>query len=206
MDPGGRSVASDGMPSRPDEAGWLRGREMRWVPAIAVFVVIATVTAGGYVVAGILTAPAGRPVGFPGLVSVQPLSGWEPAGEVSAEGRPATRLTRGSGTLAIVDWGPSPGDAESLATAVVDDLLVPTFSQLSVSDRLAAVTLADGTLGVRFTFVGVDTQAGGAIEGEVTTVVDPAGRGVAFVGLVPEGQLSFVDGDLHTMIHRAEVI
>jgi hypothetical protein len=206
MDPGGRPVAADRMPWRPDEAGWLRGREMRWIPAMAVLVVIAIVSLGGYVVAGVLDAPAGPPIGFPGLVSVQPLSGWEPAATVSAGGRPAKRLTRGSGTLAIVDWGLSPGDADALATSVVDELLVPTFSQLSVSDRLEPILLSDGTPGVRFSFVGVDAQSGGAVEGEVTTVVDPAGSGIAFVGLVPEGQLSFVDGDLHTMVERAEVI
>jgi len=177
-----------------------------WGPAVAVLVVITIVSLGGYVVAGILASPAGPPVGFPGLVSVQPLSGWEPAAAVSAGGRPAKRLTRGSGTLAIVDWGPSPGDADALATSVVEELLVPTFSQLSVSDRLEPILLSDGTPGVRFSFVGVDAQSGGAVEGEVTTVVDPAGSGIAFVGLVPEGQLSFVDGDLHTMVERAEVI
>lgn len=206
MDPGAASAHTDGPPARLDEAAWLQGRERRWLPAIVVLVVMVAVTLGGYVAVAFLATPVGDPVGFPGLVSVQPLSGWQPADPGAVQGRPLVQLGRGSAALAIVDWGTSPGDADALAGAVVDELLAPTLTRLSVSDRLEPVVLLDGTPGARFTFVGVDEQAGGAVEGEVTTVVDAAGRGVVFVALVPEGQLSFVDGDIHTMIERAEVV
>ncbi len=192
-------------PQRPDEAAWLHRRERAWLPALAVLAVIGFATFGGYVAAGALAQPQGPPVGFPGLVEVQPLSGWEQAPPGTLESRPFVAVTRGNGTLVILDWGIAPGDAGSLARAVVDELLGPSFAQLTVSDRLEGVTLADGTPGSRFTFVGSDPDTGGSVEGEVTTVVDPSGRGVVFIGLAPEGLLAFIDGDLHTMVEQARV-
>ena len=44
-----------------------------------------------------------------------------------------------------------------------------------------------------------------SIEGEVTVVVTPSGHGVVFNGWAPEGLLSFVRGDIHTMVLRAQV-
>lgn len=192
------------IPDRPDEAAWLRSRERRWLPTLIVFAVIVAVTAGGYVVAALLATPAGPPVGFPGVVSVQPIAGWGSAGSGTAGGRPTVSVSRGNGTLVVVDWGPAT-DPRTLAVDVVEAVLRPELSQLSVSDQLEPVTLADGTTGVRFRFVGVDPDSGGSVEGEVTTAVTPSGRGVVFIGLAPEGQLAFVDGDLHTMIDRARV-
>ena len=119
--------------------------------------------------------------------------------------RPVVRLTRGSGTLAVVAWGPFAGDPASLATEVRDELLAESLERLSVSDRLTAVSLDGGAPGQRFTFVGIDVESGGAVEGEVTAVVSPEGQGVVFVGLAPEGLLAFVDGDLHTMVADAVV-
>jgi hypothetical protein len=194
----------DAVPDRPDEAAWLRARERRWLPVLAVFGVIAFTTLGGYVAAALLATPAGPPVGFPGVVSVQPIAGWETAGPGSTEGHPYVILTRGIGTLVVVDWGPAT-DAESLSVDVVKELLGAEFEQLSVSDELEPVILADGTIATRFRFVGVDPQNGGSIEGEVTVVVTPSGRGVVFIGLAPEGQLAFIGGDLRTMVDKAQV-
>jgi hypothetical protein len=192
------------IPDRPDEAAWLRRRERRWLPTVIVLAVIVLVTAGGYVVAALLATPAGPPIGFPGVVSVQPIAGWGPAGTGSVQGHPYVSLSRGNGTLIIMDWGEA-DDADALAVDLVEDVLQPDLSQLSVSDELQPVTLADGSEGVRFRFVGVDPDSGGSVEGEVTVVVTATGRGVAFIGLAPEGQLAFVDGDLHTMIDHATV-
>ena len=69
------------IPLRPDEAPGVARRERRWWPLLAVAAVILVVVFGGYVTAGALAEPAGPPVGFPGVVSVRPLSGWEFAGE-----------------------------------------------------------------------------------------------------------------------------
>jgi hypothetical protein len=195
-------------PPRPDaSAAWLRRStpQRRWWPALAVAGVVLVTTIGGFVAAAALSVPAGPPVGVPGVVSVQPLSGWEPADPGTAAGRPFVRLTRGSGTLAVVAWGPFAGDAASLAAEMRDELLGESLERLSVSDQLTGVSLDDGTAGVRFTFVGIDADSGSAVEGEVTTVVSPEGQAVVFVGLAPEGLLAFVDGDLHTMVAAAVV-
>jgi hypothetical protein len=194
-------------PPRPDASAWMRraapGR--RWWPAFAVAGVVLVTTLGGFVAAAALSDPAGPPVGVPGVVSVQPLSGWEPAEPGTVVNRPFVRLTRGSGTLAVVAWGPFAGDPASLATEVRDELLGESLERLSVSDRLTTVSLDGGATGQRFTFVGIDAESGGAVEGEVTAVVSPDGQAVVFVGLAPEGLLAFVDGDLHTMVAAAVV-
>ena len=194
-------------PPRPDASAWMRegvpGR--RWWPVFAVAGVVLVTTLGGFVAAAALSDPAGPPVGVPGVVSVQPLSGWEPADPGAVAGRPSVRLTRGSGTLVVVGWGPSAGDASALAREVRDELLGESLEQLSVSDRLTSVALAGGAVGQRFTFVGIDADSGGAVEGEVTAVVTPEGQGVVFLGLAPEGLLAFIDGDLHTMVAAAAV-
>jgi hypothetical protein len=194
------------MPMRPDRRSRQQRRERPWLPVIALSAVIAIATMGGYVVAALLATPAGAPVGFPGLVSLQPLAGWVSAGPGSANGKPTVVLTRGNGNLVVVDWGSTPSASDGLADEVVDELLVPSFTQLSVSERPEAIALDDGTPGSMFTFVGIDPRNGGPVEGHVVTVVDEAGHGVVFLGLAPEGQLRFVDGDLTTMIDRAEVI
>ena len=187
------------------EQGERHRLERRWLPMLAVLAVMAVATLGGFVVAAALSKPAGPPVGFPGLVQVQPLSGWEPASPDFLDGRSFVRLTRGSGTLLVLDWGASPSDPRILARTVVDEALTPSFAQVTVSQRLSSVVLADGTPGARFTFVGTDAESGGSVEGEITAAVGLSGRAVVFVGLAPEGLLAFVDGDLHTMVDQAEV-
>ena len=192
-------------PPRPDASAWMRegapGR--RFWPVFAVAGVVLATTLGGFVASAALSDPAGPPVGVPGAVSVQPLSGWEPADPGAAAGRPYVRLTRGSGTLVVVGWGPFAGDAVALAGEVRDELLAESLEQLSVSDRLTSVALDGGAVGQRFTFVGIDADSGGAVEGEVTAVVSREGQGVVFLGLAPEGLLAFIDDDLHTMVAAA---
>jgi hypothetical protein len=178
--------------------------DRRWLPPAAVLVVVLVTTLGGFVAAAALAEPTGPPVSIPGVVSVRPLTGWELAAPGSVGDRPFVRVTRGSGTLAAVTWGPS-ADAEALAVEVHDELLGESLDQLSVSDVLVPVTLDQGLEGRRFTFVGIDAESAAAVEGEVTTVISPDGQGVVFVGLAPEGLLAFVDGDIHTMVRRAIV-
>lgn len=174
----------------------------RWLPAFAVLGVLVATSLGGFVVSAALSEPVGVPVSIPGEVSVQPLSGWEPTDAGVFSGRPVVRLTRGSGTLTLVAWGPVVGDAASLAAEVVDVLLRDQLDRLSVSEALTPAAVG-GVEGGRFTFVGIDRGTGVAVEGEITTAVTLAGRGVVFVGLAPEGSLAFVDDDLHAMISAA---
>lgn len=194
-------------PPRPDASVSMRRAtpSHRWLPTVAVLGVVTMTTLGGFVVSAVLSEPVGPPVSISGVVTVQPLSGWEPAeGGLVAE-RPIVRITRGSGTLAAVAWGPVVGGAETLAAEVVDELLRDDLDRLTVSELLTPVTLDQGLEGQRFTFVGIDRASGSAVEGEVTTVVAPGGEGVVFVGVAPGGSLAFVDGDLHTMIAAASL-
>jgi hypothetical protein len=177
----------------------------RWLPTVAVAIVILATTMGGWVLAAALARPAGPPVGFPGVVSVQPLSGWEEAGRQEVGGAPSVRLTRGGGNLDVVAVTPFTGTSEDLAGAYVDRVLRSQLDQLSVSHRTSSVTLDDGLQGLRFTYVGVASGTSQSIEGEVTVVVDAAGNGVVFDGWAPEGLLVYVEGDQHTMVSRAEV-
>ena len=191
-------------PIRPDAPGSRRspGTAGRWIPAATVLGVLVVTSLGGFVVSAVLAEPAGPPVSIPGEVSVQPLRGWEPTDAGVISGRPVVRLTRGSGTLALVAWGPVAGDAASLADEVVGVLLNDELDRLSVSQALTSV-VAGGVEGRRFTFVGIDRGTGVAVEGEITAAVTIGGRGVVFVGLAPEGSLAFVDDDLHAMISAA---
>jgi hypothetical protein len=194
-------------PPRPDASASMHGvaAGRRWWPVFAVAGVVLVTTLGGFVAAAALSDPAGPAVGLPGAVSVRPLSGWEPADRGATAGRASVRLTRGNGTLVVVDWGPFEGDAAALAEEAPVELLGASLEQLSVSDQLTSVPLDAGLVGQRFAFVGLDGEPGVAVEGEITTVVSPDGRGVVFVGLAPEGLLAFIDGDLHTMIAAATV-
>lgn len=194
-------------PPRSDAALAMRRAtpDRRWLPVFAVLVVVTMATVGGFVVSAALSESAGPPVSIAGVVSVQPLSGWEPAEAGVVAERPIVRITRGSGTLAIVAWGPVPGDSESLAADVVDELLRDQLDRLTVSELLTTVTLDEGLEAQRFTFVGIDRTTGAAVEGEVTAVIALGGEGVVFVGLAPGGLLAFVDGDLHTMIAAASL-
>ncbi len=193
-------------PVRPDTSRSTRppGTAARWLPASAVLGVLIVTSFGGFAVSAALSEPAGPPVSIPGEVSVQPLRGWEPTEAGVISGRPVVRVTRGSGTLAVVAWGSVAGDPASLAIEVVEVLLRDQLDQLSVSEELSSVT-AGGLEGQRFTFVGIDRGTGVAVEGEITAVVTPAGRGVVFLALAPEGSLAFVDEDLRAMISMASL-
>lgn len=189
-------------PRRPDEAVPLAPAR-RWIAPLVVLLVIVAVVAGGYVVFAALAEPTGPPVGVEGVVSIQPLSGWEVAGQGRSDGHVYTRLSRGSGTLDVVAWGAA-GDADTLASDY-RSVLQSQLSQLQVSDDLEPVVLKDGTAGVRFRYVGVVADTGATVEGVVTCVVTPDGQGVVFDGWAPEGMLSFVDGDLESMVDRAVI-
>jgi hypothetical protein len=189
-------------PRRPDEAA-PRPTRWRWLAPGFVLTTIVGMVLGGYVVFAMLAEPIGGPVGFPGVVTIQPLSGWEVAGRGSIEGRPFARVSRGSGTLDVVDWG-QVGDPADLA-AEYRDALGSQLAQLQVSNRLTPVTLENGSQGVEFGYVGVVRDTGGSIEGIVTTVVTPQGVGVVFDRWGPERMLAFVDGDIASMVDEAVI-
>jgi hypothetical protein len=184
--------ASSGMRSRPS-----------WRPSLVVVGVLLVLTLGGWIVAAALAEPAGQPVGFPGLVTVQPLSGWQSAGEREVPGASLVRLTRGGGNLDIVAFQPQGEDGRTLATRYVNSVLRTQLDRLSVSNRFSDIALQDGTQGLRFTYAGVAIETGQSIEGEVTVAFTPSGNAVVFDAWAAEGLFSYAQGDLHTMIARA---
>jgi hypothetical protein len=177
-------------------------RDRAWLPTIAVASVIVLLVFGGFVVAAALSEPAGPPVTVGRAVTVQPLTGWEALAPGETGGLPADRITRGGGNLDVVVAPFYANGARSLANEYADRVLRSQLSSLSVSGDLTTVSLGQALLGERFTYVGV-TDTGASVEGEVTVTVTQSGAGVVFDGWAPEGLLSFVDGDIHTMIDRA---
>jgi hypothetical protein len=192
-------------PARPDAAPGAPRRARRWLPALGALATIVVIVAGGYVTAAALSEPAGPPVGFVGVVSVRPLSGWVVADRDRMGDVPFVRLTRGSGSLDVVAFAAFDGLGGDLAVTYRDEILTAQLGQLSVSRDLVRVRIRSGLEGLRFAYVGVGGETGVSIEGEVTVVVTPSGAGVVFDGWAPEGLLSFVLSDIRTMVERAEV-
>ena len=186
-------------PSRPDTAPDARPPSRGSGATLAVLGVILVVVLGGYVVAAVLSEPAGPPVGIAGVVSIRPLSGWVVAD--TPNGGPGVNVTRGSGNLDTTVF-PGSADMRRLADRYIE-VLSGELSQLSVSRQLSAVRLSSGLRGVRFGYIGVVAGTGTSIEGEVT-VVTMSGHGVVFDGWAPAGLLSFVRSDIDTMIDQAE--
>jgi hypothetical protein len=198
------ATTSNAPPPRPDGSDVFRGPHGRWWPTFAVLGVILVVVTGGYVVAAALSEPVGRPVDVGGVVRLQPLGGWQDTGHLNVGGFPFVRLTRGSGNLDTLVVPGAGGPAVTLATDYVDKVLGSQLRRLSVSDRPEVVTLGSGQEAVRLSYVGL-TDTGTSIEGEVTALVTPNGDGVIFDGWAPEGLLTFVDGDIDTMVDEAVI-
>lgn len=195
-----------GAPTRPDVPADARRPARGGWGTIAVVAVILAVVLGGYVAAAALSEPVGQPVGIAGAVSIRPLSGWVFAGEgTGLDGAPFVQLTRGSGNLLVTVRDPFRGHTDTLAQAYRDSVLAERLSQLSVSRSLETVRLRAGLSGVRFAYVGVIADTGTSVEGEVTVVVTASGHGIVFDARAPAGLLSFVRGDVRTMVSEAEV-
>lgn len=192
------------LPPRPDEAASLRRVERRWIPAIAVALVILSLAAGAHVVGDRLAGEQGPPAGVPGVVMVQPGPGWEVAQRSDDGPTHQLLLRRGTAGLLIAGieaYGRGPGDlAHDYAVQVLDQHL----AQLRIGGDAGAVKLPSGLEAVRFGYVGI-TADGVTIEGVVTAVVAPSGNGVIFDGFAPEGDLASAAGDLSSMIDSAEV-
>jgi hypothetical protein len=191
-------------PPRPDRQAGRRPTDRHWWPAFAAVAVIGIVVLGGYAVAGALAEPAGPPVGFRGVVSVRPLSGWSADEQLEVLGAPGIRLTRGGGNLDLIAV-PGSETPELLAQRYADHALPSQLERVRVSDRLEPVALAAGVPAVRFEYIGVLTSSGASIEGQVTAAVTVDGDGVVFDGWAPQGLLPFVRDDIQTMVARAQV-
>lgn len=175
--------------------------ERRWLPALALVVVIVAVVSGGHVVSDALGETRPGVVAVGEAVEVTPLSGWELAERF--QDPTGVRLTSGSASLDVVAL-PFGGSSDDLLREYVDEVLAPQAEQLRVSD-VESVRLASGLVGSRIAYVGVFGDVQAPVEGEITTVVSPTGTGVVFDGWAPSGQLQLVLDDLHEMIETAEI-
>ena len=186
-------------------------KERKWLPTLAVFLVIVVVTMGWIpFVAGTSSAipnpdpslpPPDAPIAPVGLgVSLVPLPGWI-QGE-RFEDPDGVRLTKGTGNLDAyaLAWT---ANAEELLDDYLSKALEPQASQLQTSARSAG-TVA-GLRGVRVAYVGVFGEQAVAVEGEVTTVVTADGRGIVFDGWAPQGALGAVLEELRAMITGVRV-
>ena len=176
-------------------------RERRWVPAIALAILIVGVVAGGHVASdGFGARPAGV-VAVGGSVQMA-LAGWEIAERF--DDPIGIRLTSGGASLDVTAL-PFDGTDIDLLREYVGHVLAPQVEQLRLSEEIERVRLANGLTGSRIAYVGAFGDVQTPVEGEITTVVSALGTGVAFDGWAPRGQLQLAVDDLHAMIETADI-
>ena len=193
--------------SQPNEEPGIQRRERMWLPLFAVMAALLLVVAGGYLVAGALSEPAGPPIRVSGVVQIQPLSGWSLAGRgrlVSPTGPKFARLTRGGGSIDVAAYPGAGGTPEALAE-LYKRTLEGELTRLSVSSQLESIRTTSGLRGVRFSYAGVFAETSTPIDGEVTVIIGPSGNGATFDGWAPAGLLSYASGDIGAMVGAAVV-
>ena len=191
-------------PPRPDEASSQRRVERRWIPAIAVVLVMLSLTVGAHAIGARLAGQRQPLTGMPGVLEVQPAPGWEVAERSDDGATHQLLLRRGTAGLLIVGIEAYGRGPEDLAHDYAEQVLDQHLAQLRIGGDAGAVMLPSGLEAVRFGYVGV-TADGVTIEGVVTAVVSPSGTGVVFDGFAPEGDLVSAAGDLSSMIDSAGV-
>ena len=124
-----------------------------------------------------------------------------------ASARAAGRIEGLEALLSRLRRCASPAQAENLVAYAIPDLVDAIWATLYLSDDGAPpVVYGDDTWQhLAYAALARRMPCATRANGEVTTAITPSGLGVAFIGLAPEGELAFVDGDLHTMIDRAKV-
>jgi hypothetical protein len=175
-------------------------RERRWLPVLAVLVVIAVVDGGGTLLGKATDQAAGTPQMVGGAVRIQPLPGWAAAEPLGAAPNEFT-LTRGAVTFDVLAvHGPVPS-VDELATRYVEGVLRPRFEDLAIGHPERG-SLGSGVPALRFGYIGL--ARGVPIEG-VATVAVGATTGAVFDAVAPKGDLAWAAADLDAMIRGAEV-
>jgi hypothetical protein len=190
-------------------------KERKWLPTLAVFVVLMVVSLGGLFAVGAAeetlteTDPGADPAASPrppvvvaGGVSITPLEGWEEAERF--EDPEGVRLTKGTGTLDAAGF-PFEGTPEELFDAYVEEILRPQASQLQTAEQLEIVHLDAGFTAVRGLYFGVFGDRNASIEGELTTALVPGGIGVVFDGWAETGTYEFVRDEVNHMVQGLQV-
>ncbi|MGH2663308.1 MAG: hypothetical protein ACRDH8_11000 [Actinomycetota bacterium] len=180
----------------------------KWIPTIGVFLVIAFVVLGGYVVAGESQefdvgqdSVPGEPVQVTDGVTVTPPEGWEVTQRYADP--PGVLLTWGTGNLLVVvpaiDATP-----EELLQVYLDQVLEPQATQVSVSTKRLDLVLPYGEA-VRTSYVGQFEGVASTIEGELTAAVSPGGTDVMFDSWSSQGQYVAVRQDVRQVVAGTEV-
>lgn len=182
----------------------------KWLPTLAVLIVIAVVSLGGLFVVGEAgeTLAEGDPGTDPGVAarpvvvilgnaSITPVEGWEEAERFQdPEG---VRLTKGTATLDAVGL-PFQGSPEDLFDDYVTNVLKPQASQIHTAEQLEVVHMDIGFTAVRGFYFGVFGERNSSIEGELTTVLIPGGTGIVFDGWAETGSYRFVRDEVDHMV------
>jgi hypothetical protein len=191
---------SGGRPATTLQASPPSSRRGRWTGPLAVVLVLSILGFGGYAVDVPLSDLTASPITVGGDVRIVPLSGWRVA-QRSAGG---ISLTRGGGNLQITT-GSFGSDPEELLTAYLRESVEPQAPHLEVSRTIEQVRLNSGLTGVRVGYLAASTSSATQIEGEVTAVVSPTGKGAVFNAWAPAALFPFEKGDVDHMIATAEV-
>jgi hypothetical protein len=197
------STSADPMRYRatPLQATPAASRRTRWTGPLAVVLVLSILGFGGYAVDVPLSDLTASPITVGGDVRIVPLSGWRVA---QRPARGGISLTRGGGNLQITT-GSFSGQPEELLTAYLREVVQPQASQLEVSKTIGQVRLDSGLTGLRVGYLAASTSSAIQIEGEVTAVVSPSGKGAVFNAWAPRVLFPFERGDVDHMIATAEV-
>ena len=184
-------------------------KERKWIPTIAILVIAAVFTMGGYIVAGALERTEDvAPIAI-GPLTVFPPDGWEAVEELTA---PTTglRLAYGSGFVDIFVGGYD-GDPLGLYEfyiAFLAESAAPDpdreAKQFRYQPQPDQVTGLSGTQGVRGFYIGTYEGLSAPIEGEVFAFTT-GGLGIVFDGWGSEGQYSSVAEDVRQMVETGEV-
>lgn len=186
-------------------------KERKWLPTLAVFLVLVVVSLGGLFALGAadetLTDAEADPGGSPrprllitSVVTITPLEGWEEAGRFEG-----VRLTKGTATLDAEEF-PYEGTPEELFDAYIEGALRPQASQLETTEQLDIMHLDAGFTAVRGFYFGVFGERNASIEGELTTVVVPGGIGVVFDGWAETGTYHFFRDEVNHMVQGLQVV
>jgi hypothetical protein len=170
--------------------------------AAGLLAVLLAVVLGGPLVDGALLSEAGPPLPVTPDVRLAPLPGWRLA--VAQDGQRPALLTRGSGSLAVLSSAGG-ADPAALVGAYLRERLAPAGADLLVAD--AEPVLAAGVVAERVAYRG-QFDAGdrhGALAGEVTALVSPAGTSVVFDAWAMADTYPYERQDAAAMIARAQV-
>ena len=183
------------------QASPIASRRARWTGPLAVILVLSILGFGGYAVDVPLSDLTASPITVGGDVRIVPLSGWRVAQRSTGGG---ISLTRGGGNLQVTT-GSFSGGPEELLTAYLREVVHPQSSQLEVSRTIERVRLDSGLTGLRVGYLAASTSSAIQIEGEVTAIVSPTGKGAVFNAWAPRVLFPFEKGDADHMIATAEV-